>query len=76
MYCPTYKIHAIKCPTNKNDLKSISCATVYDVCRCERDSLLQGSGVCEAVERDLTNMQVEFNNNVRPFVSKHQHKFR
>ncbi|WAR03817.1 SETD6-like protein [Mya arenaria] len=43
--------------------------------KSERVDLLQGSGVAEAVRRDLANMEDEFNSVVRPFVRKHKDKF-
>ncbi|KAK0142104.1 N-lysine methyltransferase setd6 [Merluccius polli] len=37
----------------------------------ERDTLLRGTGIPEAVERDLANIQREYSTVVLPFISKH-----
>ena len=42
----------------------------------ERKDLLQGTGVDEAVTKDLTNIEKEFKDVVLPFVTKHKDKFR
>uniref|UniRef100_A0A3Q2XK31 N-lysine methyltransferase SETD6 n=1 Tax=Hippocampus comes TaxID=109280 RepID=A0A3Q2XK31_HIPCM len=37
----------------------------------ERDSLLRGTGIPEAVDKDLVNIKREYRDVVRPFISKH-----
>lgn len=44
--------------------------------REDRIKLLTGSGVVEAVDKDLDNIEKEFNTTVLPFVKKYQDKFR
>ncbi|XP_060592491.1 N-lysine methyltransferase setd6-like [Ruditapes philippinarum] len=41
----------------------------------ERKDLLEGTGVDEAVTKDLTNIEKEFKDVVLPFVRKHKNKF-
>lgn len=37
----------------------------------ERDKLLKGTGICEAVETDLANIQEEYMDTVLPFIQSH-----
>lgn len=39
--------------------------------KVERDRLLRGTGIPEAVDRDLTNIQREYTDVVLPFINKH-----
>ena len=48
----------------------------YFFCSEEREELLQGTGVEEAVLRDLSLMEKDFNTKALPFMHKHPDVFR
>ena len=54
----------------------VFCSVHFVDHREERSQLLKGSGVTEAVDKDLTNIEKEFNTTVLPFVKKYEDKFR
>lgn len=39
----------------------------------ERDTLLKGTGISEAVNKDLSNIQREYTDVALPFITKHPH---
>jgi len=45
-------------------------------CRDNLDSELKGTGVCEAVKKDLESMKQEFESIVLPFIKRHSGLFK
>ncbi|ESO91644.1 hypothetical protein LOTGIDRAFT_217400, partial [Lottia gigantea] len=55
------------------DFKELNLPMFWD--REEREKLLTGTGVIEAVDRDLKSINTEFNKIVLPFINKHPDSF-